>query len=92
MENRHWREQVATAYGPDLIVDSKVLVDQIVAHSGHLLPWNVRMSLAYGRRDLFRRFTDNLEGSHHGINSLLILCELGQVMLPMNSEMCCVAS
>lgn len=76
-ERKQGRNIFLGGFPQDLIVDSKVLVDQFVAHPGHLLLWNVRMSFTYGRRELFRRFTDNLEGPHHGINSLLILCELG---------------
>ena len=53
-ERLHWRNVFLSRFPQHLVVDSEVLMDELVSHPGHLLPRNFRMLLAYGRRDLLR--------------------------------------
>jgi len=52
-------------------------MNQLAPHTGHLFPGYHCMPLANRRWNLFRRFADDLKGSDHGVNGLLVLSELG---------------
>ena len=60
-----------------LIVHSKIFMNPLVPHAGHLFPGYRCMPLANRMWNLFRRFADDLKGSEHGENGLLVLSKLG---------------
>ena len=67
----HWGNIFPGCFPQHLMVDSEVLMDELVSHPGHLLPRNFWMSLTYGGRDFLRGLSNNLERSDHGIDGLL---------------------
>ena len=64
--NQRW-QLVSDNLPDDIDVDAKVVVDQLVSDSSHILPGNFRMAFAEGRRQPLGCFPDDLQCPNDGI-------------------------
>jgi hypothetical protein len=74
------------------VINSKIRMNQLVAHPCHFLPWNSGILLAHLVRDLFGRLTNDLKFPQHGAAGLVIYLKRFQSIPATNSSILSMAA
>jgi hypothetical protein len=59
-----------------LVVNAKVVMNQLVSHAGNIAPVHFGVSCPNGARNLFRCFTDDFKASDKGSLQVLVVQEI----------------